>query len=220
MQAVITAEQARAITKNRKPLTIARYEDAVAALKECTTLDEMADFDNLADAAAAWAKIYHDDQVKRLAAALKLHAYASMGALAKKIADKRNKESPPRTHGTGRAPGAHKVLMEHGLPRGQASAAAILGRRPEVVKAALQSSKIPSPCVVTWRLSAGKWNLFTKAASWGLFHRATVEHTAGDAARAAVADSPKVQKVLEQAEAMQEWLSVFIKVLKAQGVRS
>jgi hypothetical protein len=105
---VITVEQARAITGGRTPLVPIEYESALKALQACSTLDEAKYWDNKADALAAWARIYRNDQAGVEARRLKLHAYRRMNELAEELRPSR----PNRAAGN---PGARSVLMEQGL---------------------------------------------------------------------------------------------------------
>lgn len=63
-----------------------QYESALKALEECQQLDDSFAFESLADALAAWAKVYADDRVAVEARRLKLHAYRRIGILAEKLA--------------------------------------------------------------------------------------------------------------------------------------
>jgi hypothetical protein len=130
MQQVISEKQARAITGGRKPLVPVVYEEAVTALGRCLSLDDARQWDNKADALAAWAKIYHDDKVARQAKALKLHAYRRMGQLAHEL---RPRDLPADARGKfrGRAPGPVALLRENGLGITHARAASRLATVPE-----------------------------------------------------------------------------------------
>lgn len=126
MQQVITAKQAKQITGGRTPLVPVEYEAAVKALQACTTLDEARYWDNKADALAAWAKIYHNDQVTREAKILKLHAYRRMGLLAAEL-----QPSKALGYGRGHAPGPLKLLRQYGFSHTKAAAMRALARAPE-----------------------------------------------------------------------------------------
>jgi hypothetical protein len=122
MQHVITADEARKITKGRTPLVPVEYETACKSLESCMSLDESKYWSDKADALAAWAKIYHDEKVGRQARALKLHAYRRMGQLAAEIAPK------GRLRGRrGSRPGPLHALIEAGLTKHQGQAARRLG---------------------------------------------------------------------------------------------
>lgn len=121
MQQVITSEQAKRITKGRTPLIPVEYETAVKALSECITFDETKYWSDKADALAAWAKIYRNDEVSRKAKMLKLHAYRRMGQIASELRPRtalRNKR--------GSLPGPFSLLKENGLTTAQASGARTL----------------------------------------------------------------------------------------------
>jgi hypothetical protein len=123
MQQVITQSQARAVLNGRAPLIPVEYETAIKALSECITLDEAKYWDNKADALAAWAKIYRNDDAGRKAKQLKLHAYRRMGQLAEQI-----RPTKKVTPFQGREPGAMSLLIESGLTRRAAQAAGALRR--------------------------------------------------------------------------------------------
>lgn len=124
MNAVLSAEQARQVTRGRTPLVPVEYETAVKALSECLTLDESKYWSDKADALAAWAKIYRDGDALRKAKALKLHAYRRMGELAGEL--------KPMVNGAGgRQPGAIRVLTDAGLTHNAAIAARRLATIPE-----------------------------------------------------------------------------------------
>lgn len=115
MQQVVTAEQAKKITRGRTPLVPVAYENAVKALAECISLDEAKYWDNKADALAAWAKIYRDGKALRQAKQLKLHAFRRMGQIAGEL--------KPITNGKGgRQPGSMALLRDSGLNHNQAIA--------------------------------------------------------------------------------------------------
>jgi hypothetical protein len=101
----------------------AQYEEAIRLLIVCQTLDEARTFDNLADALAAWAKMYCDDRAAHAARVLKLHAYRRVGALAEKM-------RPAQKTYRG-AKGPHSLLVESGFKNHQAIAAVKVGRMPQ-----------------------------------------------------------------------------------------
>lgn len=121
---VINESQARQITGGRKPLVPVEYETAIKFLTACLTLDEAKIWDAKADALAAWAKIYRDDDVSRKAKMLKLHAYRRMGQLATEL-------RPHVVSNNGRSPGPLSLLIESGMTRNAAGAATALSRMKE-----------------------------------------------------------------------------------------
>lgn len=122
---VITQEQARQVTRGRTPLVPLEYEAAVKALAACLTLDEAKYWNDKADALAAWAKIYHSDDVSRKARALKLHAYRRMGILAAEL-------RPANRFEEGRhMPGPLSALVAAGLSDSQAKAARAVAKLPK-----------------------------------------------------------------------------------------
>lgn len=127
---VITSEQARRITRGRTPLIPVEYDAAIKALEQCCSLDESKYWSDKADALAAWAKIYRNDECVRKAKMLKLHAYRRMGELS---AELRPPHNPRKGNGVGRGhgPGPRSLLIDHGLTVAQADAARILGALSE-----------------------------------------------------------------------------------------
>ncbi len=125
MRAVLTAEIARQITHGRTPLVPVEYETAVKALAECCTLDESKYWSQKADALAAWAKIYRQDDALRKAKMLKLHAFRRMGQLSEELRPVRK----PLGAGSGRGtlPGPRSLLREQGLSVAETAAARMLG---------------------------------------------------------------------------------------------
>lgn len=163
MQHVISAEEAKKVTKGRTPLVPVEYEAAVKALQECTTLDEAKYWDNKADALAAWAKIYRNDQVGRQAKILKLHAYRRMGCLAQELRPSgRKKATGPGTKGVGNAPGAVSILLENGFKEHEARAARKLSFvKDKQFREITDRPNVPSP--TTW---ADRGDLKSK---WAVF---------------------------------------------------
>jgi hypothetical protein len=165
MQAVISAEQARKITGGRTPLVPVEYETACRALAECSTLDEAKYWDNKADALAAWAKIYKNDQAGLAAKQLKLHAYKRMGELAYEISPRVHCGSEARPGGArGFSGGPFKPLLANGLSRSAATAACKLARIPEPTFDALISHpRPPSPIQACSLLKPGSeaWKTFS-----------------------------------------------------------
>lgn len=168
MQAVITSKQAKQITGGRTPLVPVEYERACQALAQCVTIDEAKYWSDKADALAAWAKIYRDDQTGRKAAALKLHAYRRMGQLAAELRPKKAK------YGGGLLPGPRSLLRENGLSQSHAIAARTLARMDkEPFDALIARPKIPTPTGVrlnpanselaTWLQSAHSFRTHCRA---------------------------------------------------------
>lgn len=130
MATVLSIDQARSITGGRTPLVPIEYETAVTALQTCLTLDETKYWSDKADALAAWARIYRNDDAGRKAKMLKLHAYRRMGSLAEELNPRR---STKEIGGRGSAPGSgpRSALIANGLTIAQADAARILSKLPE-----------------------------------------------------------------------------------------
>jgi hypothetical protein len=118
MQTVISVEQARKITGGRTPLVPVEYESAVTALQACITIDETKYWSDKADALAAWAKIYRNDDIGRKARQLKLHAFRRMGALAGELSPTKN-----NVDGKGGRSGPVAYLKKQGMSQTNARAA-------------------------------------------------------------------------------------------------
>ncbi len=131
MQQVISADEARKITKGRTPLVPVEYETACKALEACLTLDEAKYWRDKADALAAWAKIYGNDKVGRDARRLRLHAYKRMGDLARELRPLRHGGKTAEGLPVGSQPGARALLMETGLNKSQAQSALRVSRMPK-----------------------------------------------------------------------------------------
>ena len=116
MNAVLTREVARQITRGRTPLVPVEYETAVKSLQACIDLNDAKYWDDKADALAAWAKIYRSDETLRKAKMLKLHAFRRMGELAGELKPLKNDKG-------GRQPGAIRALTDVGLSHNSAIAA-------------------------------------------------------------------------------------------------
>jgi hypothetical protein len=129
MQTLLTQEQARVITNGRKPLVPVVYEQAITALAECLSIDDAKLWHDKADALAAWAKIYHSNEVARQARALKLHACRRMGELAFELNPARRKAGAGMHGKSGYMhPGSQKTLLQAGVKHGQATACSNLAR--------------------------------------------------------------------------------------------
>ena len=126
-----------------KPLPV-EYHAAIKAIAACKNIDDAKYWDNKADALAAWAKIYADDQVAREARSLKLHAYRRIGILAGELRQWR-----PAGRGNGSVGGARSILIENGFSTTNAGlitkiASADENRFNEIAN----SEKPPSPSVM------------------------------------------------------------------------
>ena len=100
------------------------YTKAVAALKRCQSIDDAKQWAGKAEALAAWAKIYKQDQAGKEARRLKLHAHRKMGELAEALRPTDVKPKP----GKGRRPGAASLLQEDGLSQKYARHSLALSR--------------------------------------------------------------------------------------------
>jgi len=109
----------------RPPILPHEYEQAICALRACTSIDESRYWSDKAEAIAAWAKIYRSKDADILAKRLKLHAYRRMGELAQEL---RPGSKKPLTKAS---PGPASLLRENGLSASQATDAVFVGRLHE-----------------------------------------------------------------------------------------
>jgi hypothetical protein len=119
-----------------RPIVV--YEQAVYAIKQCSTILEAKHWNDKAEALAAWAKIYADERVEQEARALKLHAFRQIGRLADNM-----RQWTSLGQGRGSSKGAHSLLQEHGFNKTRATEALRIGRAPETVFNALVGRKRP-----------------------------------------------------------------------------
>lgn len=212
---VITSDQAKQITGGRKPLTIASYEAAVKSLRECIAFDDTKYWSDLSDAAIAWAKINDDDEVMRLAKALKLEAARRVGAIAIRM---RPKVQPLRDRGgfLGTSEGPQKLLQNQlGMNKMAANACVGLARmaKPDF-NHAVRAASPPSPGQLYVRGTSGEWTKFKLYSHWGNFKLATSNKNASEAASLLKKESSKlISSARAEAEEMSEWLEVFVRCL-------
>jgi hypothetical protein len=137
-QSMVASGQAPlpAIPMREGPLPVP-YKEAVRMLAAVRSLDEALYFDSAADALAAWAKVYQNDEVTQEARALKLHAYRRMGELAQQI------DPPQKARHSG---GPRRALIRYGLKPANATAAANIAKMPAAqFEKAVSAAKPPSP---------------------------------------------------------------------------
>ena len=138
MNAVLSSEHAKQITRGREPLVPVEFEAACKALAACREIDEAKYWSDKASALAAWAKIYHSTKVTREARLLKLHAYRRMAELAADI------------KGRGRKGRVRDILVEEGLSKTEARQAEGVGRASkEDFERAVASERPPAPWAFT-----------------------------------------------------------------------
>lgn len=226
MQQVISEKQAREITGGRKPLVPVKYEEALKALKECETLDEAKYWDNKADALAAWAKIYRDDEAGRGAKRLKLHAYRRMYQLAIELRPPKNPSKPMSGSGVeirgpggyrivGKTPGAFGLLMDKGLSFTQAQAASRLGRSsPEEFRKSIESENPPSPCTAARKNHCSLWARFSDQSRISTFYGFSIKND--PAAIAGEIEEDRVSSALEIVRKARDWLDELDQRLTAR----
>lgn len=212
MQAVITEKQARKITGGRKPLVPVEYESAIRSLQLCASLDDAKYWSDKADALAAWARIYRNDEAGTEARKLKLHAYRRMGDLARDIAKANVNSKDTAIRRSSRA-----VLMGSGLKGYQARAAQTTSAMPEQrFNEVVNLPKPPSPaslrayaegrtCSEAWAILSGKY-LGSNNSLTG-FKAFCSRNVAKDLARRLTAD--EAQKALRVVNEVTDWLDEF-----------
>ena len=157
---VVSQNQVAALTGGRQPMLPAEYESACRQLAKCETLNESKYWSDKADALAAWAKIFHDDEARLTAIRLKARALRRMWQLAVKLRPKLRR---------GRAVlGPKSLLKEHGLNDSQVNKTAVFGRMPArqfSSHMALRNPSSPSE-VYTRETSANpEWTRLSRALS-------------------------------------------------------
>lgn len=212
---VITAEQARQVTRGRTPLVLAEYEQAITALQACLTIDEAKYWNDKADALAAWAKIYHSDEATRKSRALKLHAYRRMGILAAELRPAHRRDENNQV-----MPGPITALKEAGLSQSQASAARAVAKIPQRKFDREVASKHPR-APTSFRITGTNENL---SESWrtltgrSLNRTTTINSMSGFAcfcrnndakALARGLDKGEVEAARKIAEEVSEWIDAF-----------
>jgi hypothetical protein len=146
-----------AVLKQNAPRLPVQYDVAVRALVECQSIDDAKEWDNKADALAAWAKIYKDNEVSIQAKRLKLHAYRRMYQLANEI--------QPKKFGS---KGPWSLFQEHGFSKSAANRISRIGRLAQAqFDAVVTSENPPSPTrLVVVNLSKNpEWRLCQTALS-------------------------------------------------------
>jgi len=183
------------------------YETAVNALAECINLDEAKHWADKADALAAWAKIYRNDEAGIKSRQLKLHAYRRMGEIAKEL-------RPVKNTGRGSSPGPRSLLREQGLSEDQVIAAAHLSKLPkdEFTKL-IDAPKPPSPTLArrassSFSNSTENWKAFVMSGqSASAFRGFCRNHPARALAQGLSPDEKK--KALEYIREISDWIDEF-----------
>jgi hypothetical protein len=161
MNTVLSLKQAKEITGGRAPLTPTEYQEAVKFLRACTELDEAKYWHDKADVLAAWAKLYHDQQIEHWSRQLKLLAARRMGEVSMELRPHSAKRKGWKANG--RNPGHVQLMMDQGLKRSQAVAASAIAKVPNSkFERILDRKVVPSPSsfirrhstdtTETWRL--------------------------------------------------------------------
>jgi len=212
MNQVITKEQAHQITGGREPFGIVEYEQAVALLRQCLTIDDAKRFATFADAKTAWAKVHHDQSVQRLAKALKLEAARHMGLLAEK-----ERPSEMRIKGIGskggQLPGARSLLIESGLSRTEAKGAMALTRMtPKEFRRLIASENPPAITSLPLRRDSD-WQPISLAIS-AMVSMVRTKPAALSARYASISGSQQViTSAIERVTEISEWCDEFLQRL-------
>jgi len=198
MNAVLTREVARQITRGRTPLVPVEYETAVKSLQACIDLNDAKYWDDKADALAAWAKIYRSDETLRKAKMLKLHAFRRMGELAGELKPLKNDKG-------GRQPGAIRALTDVGLSHNSAIAArrlaSISDKRFDKI---LEQPKAPSTVLQDLWVRDEAWADFVRTAT--TFRSALRRHTPTAVGVACKANDRYIVTARELITEITEWL--------------
>lgn len=208
MQAVITKEQAKAITGGRTPLVPVEYETACRALVECTKIDEAKYWSDKADALAAWARIYKNDEAAVEARRLKLHAYRRMGELAQELQPVRRGvllDAASKKYGSTKGPAS--ILKAQGLSHNAvASARKIASLPPKQFDEIVSRKRPPAPMSVP-RLMADcseSWRLLVHGHGPMNFRSFVRGHNAKEIAKNLLPDeAPKIRAMIVE---ISEWL--------------
>lgn len=116
-----------ALVPDRPARPPVQYQAALQALVACQSIDEATEWESVADAMAAWAKVYADDRVATEARRLKLHAYRRIGKLAEQLA----KDKPSRDALGRQSRGAQHELTMRGFNRSRSMAVQRISKLPE-----------------------------------------------------------------------------------------
>jgi hypothetical protein len=198
---VLTKEQAHAITRGRTPLVPVEYETAVKALQACMDIDDAKYWSDKADALAAWAKIYHNEDAIRKAKMLKLHAFRRMGEIAGEL-------KPLKNVAGGRAPGSLQLLKNSGLTTNGAVAARRLATiTQKQFDKIMDRPKAPTSVVQDLWVRDQGWADFIRTAT--TFRSALRRHTAAAVAKACKENDRYVVTARELLTEITEWLDEF-----------
>lgn len=212
---IISEAQARQITGGRMPLMPAELERALVALDECIAFEDVKYWEDLADAAAAWAQIHKSDQVFARARKLKYHAYKRFW----KIADQLNPVLRKKgTSGVVTGSGPKHFLRSHGMSRWETGVASSIARMSdEKFTALVNLPRPPSPAVAARSTTHRSiWAMINN--HLGEFLRVAVKHAAADA----VADLGKadIHHVLKRVDSVIDWLEEFRDRLELKAKQS
>lgn len=161
---VITQVQARQITGDRLPLIPVEYEAAVHALQACCSLDETKYWSDKADALAAWAKIYRDNNAVLKAKRLKLHAYRRMGEIAAELRPAHTTKTRGPGGGPGALPGPRALLKGLGLPVSGVDAARKLAMLPKAEFERIVEDRPVAPSTLRYLNNNTPWRDIARSA--------------------------------------------------------
>lgn len=118
------------------------YTSACRSISLCRTIDEAKFWGDKADALAAWAKIYRNEEAAKEAKRLKLHAFRRMNDLANEL-QPRIYLKGPGTKGKAQQDGPRALLRQHGLSETTAQHVRRIGQIPQPRFDALIASEKP-----------------------------------------------------------------------------
>ena len=201
MQRVITAKEAKQITRGRTPLVAFEYERAVEALEACSTFEETKYWQDAHTAYAAYSKMKKDDVLARKLAIFNARIYRRLGELGREL-------KPPRPSGqVGREPGAYSFLRDKGMSKYDAQAALRISRVPaEQFETILEAAHIPPPARII-PPARGAWTrMGQESGIYRLVAFATRVSPCQAANGVERADRERARKIVQR---VMEWLDEF-----------
>lgn len=151
------------------------YTAACRAVAACRTIDESKHWSDKADALAAWAKIYKNEQAAVEAKRLKLHAYRRMSVLADELQPKKQQLGP---HG-GSKPGPRALLLGHGFSREVTKYIRRVGAIPQSTFDEMIRSPKPPGISAASEAGVGHAKQHGRMKSSEAWRRLSIGHTAG-----------------------------------------
>lgn len=210
---IISEAQARQITGGRKPLMPAEWDQAIVAIKACTTFDEAKYWDNLAVAKEAWARIHHSDDLLREARAVRLYASRRLGEIGEILNPLRKQRRGNLLANVG-GTGAAAYLKRNGMTRGSATAACHLAKlKPNDFERIVNLPRPPSPMAVGRRERTSSELVLTELAGFWTHLERNSPHEVASASvhRDLLALRKKVRAVIDWLEEFHDRLELKAK---------